>query len=164
MGADLCGYLMVGPLALPKPPEEALRKLAFELSQLYIAREGLPGAPLLDGLDNPDDWYEVANALGYDAVLLDTFFDECPTGTYPEETQQEIFEYLNKMVEDIRQAWTGEKVYRDATFRTVDVNGTKVRVFFAGERTWGDGPESGSAWYLFEQAHACKLLDLLEIR
>lgn len=164
MGADLCGYLLAGPLNLPQPDEGALNKLARDLAQLLWARNEQPGAPLNDGVDS---WAQAAHSMGYDADGLESFFDY-GDGTIAEdadtveEAEQKLREVLDQLVDDVRGAWSG--LYRDLAWRTVELSGEKHRLLFAGGSTWGDGPAQGSAWYLFEQAAYCGLLDLFPIR
>jgi hypothetical protein len=66
-------------------------------------------------------------------------------------------------VEAVADAWDNER-YRDMTSRLMPGsssgrNGRKC--LFAGERTWGDGPERDSAWGIFERANTLGILGIL---
>ena len=62
-------------------------------------------------------------------------------------------------VSEIVEAW--EKMeYRDMQARHVPGKKNMVAAF-AGETSWGDGPEPGSGWYLIRRADVLNILGIL---
>ena len=65
------------------------------------------------------------------------------------------------VVTDFAAMWN-DGGYRDRMERGVPRDPTR-KIVVVGERTWGDGPEEGSAWYLAEAADRLGLFELLGI-
>lgn len=157
MGADLCGYILVGPVHIDEEDrKEAIKHVTAVVGAVARVRELVendidPETELTDeerrlvdrvaeygGMERWDD------IGGYD----------CLSGKTPEE-----------FVNDFVDMWKGG-FFRDCMTRLfVDPrtgeDDQDFQIFVAGERTWGDGPENGSAWQLGQQADGLGILAIL---
>jgi hypothetical protein len=140
MGADLCGFILVGPMELDaKKVEEA--KAWFDRLKDQAENENDDEAPDLKAL--------LANEWAVEAI----------GGGDQEGAIEAILGYDENFVAQLCDFWTAGG-YRDAMARELDGN---RKIVVAGERTYGDGPEPGSAWWLCGQADALGLLERLGI-
>jgi hypothetical protein len=140
MGADLIGYMLFGPLKIRKGKIRAavreVRKLGAEIeayeSDDEVSEDKLP--LLLTICD--ERCMEVAEAIEW----LDLGDPEAE-------------------VKEIVNVWENE-TFRDMTGR-LDPQDPKRKIVFAGEMTWGDGPDPHSGWGTFERAQLMNVLDAL---
>lgn len=128
MGADLCGHIMVGPRKLDpakvKKAREFMAKLVVQAKQKRSGKE-------------------------LKSVLADKYaVEQLSDGSENVGDAIAAISRLDGIVDDFLQVW--ECQYRDQMAR--DLPGKKGwQIVVAGERTWGDGPEIGSAWYVCDR-------------
>lgn len=141
MGADLCGYVLVGPSKLDKKKVEyakkQMKKLKSFLEQLSPEPTAKEISDLLKG--------KVDNRV---VSLLSSYVEDFGEGVPDPD-----------VINDFVDLWTSGG-YRDMMSRPFKEN---LQIVVAGEMTWGDGPEEGSAWHVCEQAARLGLFELLGI-
>jgi hypothetical protein len=138
MGADLCGYILVGPGTLDR--ERVDRALArVERLQRQADTEETDREPLRGVVRRACDEF----FPGADLFL--SWLEDIPSS----------------VVTDFAAMWN-DGGYRDRMERSVPGDPTR-KIVVVGERTWGDGPDEESAWYLAEAVDRLGLFDLLGI-
>ena len=137
MGADLCGYVLVGPKKL-KASAKAVRLCEKVAAKLTAAAEA-------------------ANEKKTEIALGD-FWNEF--SHYPDELL-EMLRLLppHQLIDDFVRFWNRDDIPRDSMAKSYKDR----RIVVAGERTWGDGPAEGSAWYLCQVASLCGLFEVFGI-
>ena len=171
MGADLCGVIMVGPRDFD--PEDIKKAVAYvnHLCRLH---------------DETVTRLESAYETGHNDEVLAEIEVELEEGNRLQELDEmmsatqfdDIVEFLEReplpngcedgsdFVALFIKMWNG--LYRDSMMRpVVDPRTGEVdqdfRIFVAGERTWGDGPDDDSAWGVCTKATELGILDILGI-
>jgi len=138
MGADLCGYVMIGPETLDRGRVDLALARVERLGQQAEAGE-MDDEPL----------------RGVVRRACDEFFPE------PDMFLSWLSDIPPGVVADFAAMWN-DGGYRDRMERGVPGDPTR-KIVVVGERTWGDGPEEGSAWWLAEAADRLGLFELLGI-
>jgi hypothetical protein len=154
MGADLCGYIFVGPYKIdPKKYARAKKELEILAHNARVVKEALKAKGKDDevsiddfpksmhGLaaeiadNNGEDWDGVAGAIAAAVETLDEFV----------------------------RLWEDEG-YRDMMSRSTPFPGKRwAKILVSGERTWGDGPDHDSAWGISDRASRLGIPGLLGI-
>jgi len=135
MGADLCGYILVGPETLERERVDIALVRVERLQQQADAGE-TEREPLRDVLKH------ACGAYFSGPVDFLAWLEDIPAST----------------VTDFAAMWS-EGGYRDQMGRDLPGDPTK-RIVVVGESTYGDGPEEASAWWL---AHAMDYLALFPV-
>ena len=138
MGADLCGYVMVGPETLERERVNAALVRIERLQQQAEAEE-MDREPLRGVVRRACEEY-----FSEPAFFL-SWLSDIPSCT----------------VADFAAMWN-DGGCRDRMERDVPHDPTR-KIVVVGERTWGDGPEEGSAWWLAEAMDRLGLLEVLGI-
>jgi hypothetical protein len=149
MGADLCSYIVVGPLKI-EFTEELQDKVRAHAAKLVSLMRGIQakietGTPLTEEEEQASEYYEFTQ-----------FGDD-----YAIEEIESMLEYLDeeKMLEackDLCKDWPF--CYRDTNYREYE---GKI-ILTAGEMTWGDEPE-GTGYQTLKQMDKIGLLKLCGI-
>ncbi len=115
MGADLIGFMVVGPAHFSKAAVRAAAKAAQKALDLgHVCEE--------HHQHGEDDWPDEHACLAVREVL-------------PGEGAS-----AEKIVEEFVKLWTGQSGARDTTYR-LDPDNPKRRILFAGDSSWGDEPD-----------------------
>ena len=141
MGADLCGYILVGP------PRLSAKRLA--LAKKSLAALSAKARQMFDEDKNSEEQVQKAfplvdlDNLGYDgeAVLL------------------RLIAADEQLLDNFTELWNSGGGGHDSMSRLY--RGRKILV--AAEVTYGDGPAEGGAWWLAETLGALGLLAVLGI-
>jgi hypothetical protein len=151
MGADLCGYILVGPKVLSKARIAKAKK--HVLAVLARARDL--------GKKAKDTSFDVEAALKNDGEISEVL-DGLAMGDDAESGLEQIASMdTNAIVDEAVEAWGGG--YRDWMDRLVP-GSTRLKIGVCGERTCGDGPQDGSAWKVMDTAARMGVLDVLGIK
>lgn len=138
MGADLCGYILVGPETLDRKRVDVALARVERLQQQAEAEEA-DQEPLRGAVQRAcDDFFPEAD------LFLSWLADVPPS-----------------VVTDFAAMWN-DGGYRDRMERGVPGDPAR-KIVVAGERTWGDGPDDDSAWGLASTMDQLGLLELLGI-
>jgi len=152
MGADLCGYLVEGPVSLD--PQKVLNAINL-FTQVRQRADGV----LTDGAD-AKTVSEILRDRGEGARYSSLIFGD------PTEAQLDLLEQVvdagPDFVNEFVGLWEGKIVRRDFSCRR-SASDADVQLAFAGERSGGDGPEPSSAWWMFMVADVTGVLEALEI-
>lgn len=150
MGADLCGYILVGPKKL----SAASIKKATQHAKAVQAAASEMLKKVADGLDP-------FKALEKDGVLTE-ILESMNMDDVPNEGLAQITEVnTNDIVDAAVDAWGGG--HRDWMDRELPGSRTH-KIGVCGNMTWGDGPEEGSAWHAMDVACRWGVLDALGIK
>ena len=152
MGADLCGYILVGPMKINRTKiKRAKRWLNKVINQAN---------DILDKCEKK--LWASGDALPRElAGLLANNMESLSRGSDSDKDALETVAGACSMLDDFMAMWESRS-HRDMMSRNLP--GKKGwQIFVAGERTWGDGPQPGSAWYLCDQAAAFGLFDRLGV-
>lgn len=139
MGADLCGYIMIGPMKLdPVAIKETIKEVANMLDLIKKAEAGDKQAVST-----------LTETYGVDARLT--------------ELEAGNLDVLNPqtLVEEFVQMWEHEP-YRDMMSRMLPGEKDK-KIVVCGERTHGDGPDPDSAWGVTQRAMFFGIPDMLRV-
>jgi hypothetical protein len=138
MGADLCGYILIGPKTLERDRVDMaigrVERLQQQADDEETDREPLRGA--------------VRRACDEFFPEMDLFLSW-------------LADVPSSVVTNFAAMWN-DGGYRDRMERGVPGDPTR-KIVVVGERTWGDGPEEGSAWYLAETVDQLGLFELLGV-
>ena len=144
MGADLIGYLVVGPAKLPESTE-----VAFEYAVQALTRVGTAAVLFRDGEE--DRAASILQEFGdLDEMYVESYEEMCDI----EEAKKEA----TRLIENIYDLWNSGS--RDSCWRFLP-NGSKV--LFAGDQTWGDSPD-GFGYTALLEASRINLLQLFDIQ
>ena len=125
MGADMIGYLLVGPKSIASKRDEAIEQVTSELALVKDIEQTLIDGKLLTK--------EQIDHLESNSVDAD----------YPEHIQSIYTDVLTgiespeKYVDELIEFWDGNAYARDTASRYY---GDK-QIVFAGGATWGDDPD-----------------------
>ena len=158
MGADLCGYIIVGPVELSDKKIKEAKNLLTLLKQKATAalakpinKEAMLYFLLLMGKSRVE-----ADAAVKRYIELRTKFDEDEEGEQAEWLSKcDPEQFINEFV----SAW-GEDLWRDWMSRLMPGD-DKRKILAAGERTWGDGPEEPSMWFSCQKLYQLGLFGVL---
>jgi hypothetical protein len=153
MGADLCGYILIGPMKLNKTKVKTAVKYAEET--IALAKKASTNErsmfPSNERLDSVSVVRKRLPRIDPDSTDLDVL-EEC----------EEIADFDAKTaVKDFEEMWNKES-YRDMMSRRLPGD-NKKKIVACGERTWGDGPEEDSAWGVTDAVSRLGLLERLGI-
>jgi hypothetical protein len=154
MGADLCGYILIGPMKLDrKKVKAAIKELTETIKILKTAFETKE-----DFGFSCERRGQAVKALKKRLPSLD------PKATYMDLVND--YEQLadmdpKKTVMDFVAMWE-KGGYRDMMDRRFPGD-DKRKILVCGERTWGDGPEPDSAWGITMTVGLMDLFDILGI-
>lgn len=137
MGADLCGYIMFGPKKITAKAKKEAVKFAAELVKKGDKKRGVLTK------QGPRRYITIQLGSGEEDVFSD--LDE-----------------IKGLINDFVKMWN-EGGYRDMMERALP-DSKDEKVLVCGERTWGDGPDSDSAWGLSDRVAGLGLLPVLGIR
>jgi len=164
MGADLAGHICVGPRepsaeTITKAREHAIRVLAqVEEARALIKKEGTTVVTrVIENSQHFSELVAAAQRVDCDNDLVD-FIESSIIGQYgPDEF---VTEFLNM--------WEHREKYRDVMSRDfIDpqsgVVDSDFQILVVGERSWGDGPCKGTAWWLCKHADWLGIMDILGI-
>lgn len=167
MGADLCGVIIVGP----KHIAEEAKKKAVERVTAVVKAVTKAGEALENDCD-PEVTLTPEEKKLVDHVI-DQSFMECWDGLGCDFNLLGEWKTPEEFVSAFLSRWEhghafqkqGE-CYRDCMSRdSVDPRSGEqdqdYQIFVAGERTWGNGPEVGSAWDLCQRAEWLGIMDIL---
>lgn len=150
MGADLCGYLLVGPPKIHKKniakAERMFAAIKFWVDNVEQAKELLLANPNINPKDAKKDIHLMALCRILDYANAIHGIDD----TDPTDALQIIDGIDDTLIPDFITLWDNKGGWRDLAVRTVRIGGKLHQCIFAGEMTWGDGPTEGSAWHLCE--------------
>ena len=146
MGADLCGYILVGPKKLEKKKVKAVKQ---RFSSMKITAQKMQA---------DRDWNSVAKLhKAFPEIDLDR---SDVFGCEPAEAIEHLANMEVNLVVEFVELWEHGGSWRDYMSRLF-----KDRlILVVGERSFGDGPETGSAWWMVDQLEALGLLDGLGIK
>lgn len=155
MGANLCGTMLFGP--------EKLDVAKLQQAVAHVTRLKVEADQIREAVDNNEP------ELGDDAVLkLLREAAETLGWELKELLDQVLTENFDpkELVDEFVEVWNG--MYRDATCRRLPdryqpVDGPQMICLFAGERTWGDGPDPQSGWAICERAVSLGVTEILGI-
>jgi hypothetical protein len=136
MGADLCGYVLVGP-----------RRLTRRKVRAAIARLGRLRRQAEAGQTDQEPLHSVARRAN-DELGLDV--EDCLSASS---------DSPSRALADFVAMWN-DGGYRDQMVRSLPGD-RRRKIVVVGERTWGDGPQEGSAWYLAETVDRLGLFEIL---
>lgn len=149
MGADLIGYMCIGPKRITAAQKKAATKRAWEIFQALRAWYGDDDGEgkrqeILDGLElgGIDETYQLESLEFHRANF--TVADRI---------------HIEATVAEIVQFWNDPDSF-DSVCR--DISDTE-KVVFCGEMSWGDEPE-GHGYQLLKMAHVLEILEQLGIR
>ena len=158
MGADLCGYILVGPVKIPDKKIKETKNLLTLLKQKATAalaqppnKNALMDFLILLGQSNKR---AVINVHQY--IELRAKFDEDEEG---EQAQWLSQCDPNKFIDEFVAAW-GKDGWRDQMSRDMPGN-PKKQILACGERTCGDGPEEPGMWFSCQKLDQLGLLGIL---
>jgi hypothetical protein len=176
VGADLCGHIMVGPHRLNraaikrteetflriqtilKPALEALR----EKAEVLRTKQEDVTLGMLQQTVGEKKSKELAELLGAPTPTK-AYITLWADGACPvlESFERLVSLDIHELLTDFVCMWEGA-FHRDRMSRyTPD---RRQQIVAVGERTWGSGPEEGSAWWLANQMTDFNLLAPLGIR
>lgn len=139
MGADLIAYTVIGPRKLN--PSKALQK------KILAHAANVIGAAKQFQKDPDFDWGEDRFIKSFDVEELDEIA---------------VLD-AEQVLSDLLALWDGGYGIRDATSRTVTIEGKKYLIVTAGERTWGDEPD-GTGYCALRDSSRLGMLDLLGVQ
>lgn len=143
MGADLVGFMVVGPAKLPENSEAAFEAAVQALTQIGTAA------------------YLLSNGEECQAEsILEEFgaLDEMYLESYEEMRDVEAAKKeAARLIENVYDLWNNGS--RDSVWRILP-DGKKV--LFAGDQTWGDSPD-GFGYTTLVEAERINLLEVLGI-
>jgi len=143
MGADLCGYILIGPKKLSK---SKIREAKRQLRHMIVLARNLQR----DAIINSD--------------VISKTFPRVDLYTLNEHGEADILSVIAEtemeLLNDFVRLWNHGGSWRDYMCR----EHKDLRILVVGERTYGDGPQEGSAWWMVEQLTVLGLLDILGIK
>jgi hypothetical protein len=150
MGADLIGYMVIGPMEIS---DETKRKAIDQLEQLKAKAAKqceIYEAAAEVGKEEAFDW-DIMEEFGID--IDDGFFDDW-------ELFFDSIESLKpeSFVEEIIDFWNSGS--RDSASRIIEKDGKLLRIAFAGDMSWGDEP-SGWGYECLRDAHKYNIAHIL---
>lgn len=169
MGTNLLGYLLTGPTHL----DAASIQAAEARIQLVLDQQ----IELSDIWDGPVEGEESGTEQVIDLLENDERIMGV-TGLAMTGSQNDDIPYYLKLqllgshstpgdfMDEFVAAWNGD--YRDSMSRVftdpmTGQNDPNYQIITAGELSWGDGPEEGGAWWIFDRASWFDLFRLLHI-
>lgn len=133
MGADLCGYILVGPRKLNKKKVAAAIEHLKETIKLAKQAHDL-------SLDNSVP----VNQIILLKQRLSRVGPQASNGEVLEEAEEVLDVDPLTTVSEFQNMWDNAP-YRDMMTRSLPGD-KKRKILVCGERTWGDGPDPDSAW------------------
>ena len=166
MGADLCGYVLIGPRELDQGSVDAavehIKTCLDQQAELNKIIETAKGSD--EAYDKVCSMLEQGPFRRYFGSVMEEFqidaLDEALETDFLGGKLPEVF------ISGFVGAWAHEcrdsmgRSYEDPRTHETDPD---FQIFAAGERTWGDGPQEDSAWWYCDVAAKFGLFDLLGI-
>jgi hypothetical protein len=154
MGADLIGYMCVGPKKISEAQAQAAEEKAWRIFQ------GLRTwwkAVETEDTNHPKPPPEISDAL--DSAQIDESYKLELLSFGDKDIETATKNDIDALVDEIVGFWN-DPGFRDTVDRWIS---DTEKVIFCGEMSWGDEP-SGHGYGLLKMAHVLDILDELGIR